>query len=158
MSSSRAIASGALASWFCAMVTVLAACVASAEAAYMPVPWVFTDPKHDPFNPLQYIANNTLSAKVLKLAEESNGASTSDMERKKADAERKRLAEELNKLEAEKARLEAELEKSITALEKAQEDVEAMRMSQQTQQMALLEELNSVQTENTNLRAQLRKK
>ena len=103
-------------------------------------------------------ANNTLSAKVLKLAEESNGASTSDMERKKADAERKRLAEELNKLEAEKARLEAELEKSITALEKAQEDVEAMRMSQQTQQMALLEELNSVQTENTNLRAQLRKK
>ena len=62
MSSSRAFASGALASWFCAMVTVLAACVASAEAAYMPVPWVFTDPKHDPFNPLQYIANNTLSA------------------------------------------------------------------------------------------------
>ncbi len=28
----------------------------------MPVPWVFTDPKNDPFNPLKYIANNTLSA------------------------------------------------------------------------------------------------
>ena len=44
------------------------------------------------------------------------------------------------------------------ALEKAQEEVDAVRISQQTQQMALLEELNSVQTENTNLRAQLRKK
>ena len=41
---------------------------------------------------------------------------------------------------------------------KAQEEIDAVRISQQTQQLALLEELNSVQTENTNLRAQLRKK
>ncbi|CDO77018.1 hypothetical protein BN946_scf184380.g3 [Trametes cinnabarina] len=80
-------------------------------------------------------ANNTLSARVLKLAEE--GASASDAVRK---------------------RMEAELSECKSALEKAQEEIEAMRISQQTQQMALLEELNSVQTENTNLRAQLRKK
>ncbi|KAI9064871.1 hypothetical protein FKP32DRAFT_1610980 [Trametes sanguinea] len=80
-------------------------------------------------------ANNTLSARVLKLAEE--GASASDAVRK---------------------RMEAELTECKSALEKAQEEIEAMRISQQTQQMALLEELNSVQTENTNLRAQLRKK
>ena len=103
-------------------------------------------------------ANNTLSARVLRLAEESNGASTSDVERKKAEAERKRLAEELSRVEAEKTRLEGELTKSKAALEKAQEDVDAIRISQQTQQMALLEELNTVQTENTSLRAQLRKK
>ncbi|KAI0355361.1 hypothetical protein OH77DRAFT_1424841 [Trametes cingulata] len=80
-------------------------------------------------------ANNTLSARVLKLAEE--GASASDSVRK---------------------RLEAELAECKSALSKAQDEIEAMRISQQTQQMALLEELNSVQTENTNLRAQLRKK
>ena len=28
----------------------------------MPVPWVFTDPRHDPYNPMQYIASNTLTA------------------------------------------------------------------------------------------------
>lgn len=81
--------------------------------------------------------NNTLSAKLLKLAEVSNNVSTSDAARKK---------------------LEAELAECKTALEKAQEEIDAVRLSQQTQQMALLEELNSVQTENTNLRAQLRKK
>ncbi|KAJ8487534.1 hypothetical protein ONZ51_g4097 [Trametes cubensis] len=80
-------------------------------------------------------ANNTLSARVLKLAEE--GASASDAVRK---------------------RMEAELSECKSALSKAQEEIETMRISQQTQQMALLEELNSVQTENTNLRAQLRKK
>ncbi|KAI0329553.1 hypothetical protein GY45DRAFT_1324842 [Cubamyces sp. BRFM 1775] len=80
-------------------------------------------------------ANNTLSARVLKLAEE--GASASDSVRK---------------------RMEAELSECKSALSKAQEEIETMRISQQTQQMALLEELNSVQTENTNLRAQLRKK
>lgn len=82
-------------------------------------------------------ANNSLSARVLKLAEESSSASTSDATRKK---------------------LEAELAECKAALEKAQEEIDAVRISQQTQQMALLEELNSVQTENTNLRAQLRKK
>ena len=82
-------------------------------------------------------ANNSLSARVLKLAEENNSASSSDVTRKK---------------------LESELAECKTALEKAQEEIDAVRISQQTQQMALLEELNSVQTENTNLRAQLRKK
>ena len=43
----------------CAQVT---SAPAPAEAAYMPVPWVFTDPKHDPFNPLTYITSNTLTA------------------------------------------------------------------------------------------------
>ncbi|KAI0722322.1 Up-regulated during septation-domain-containing protein [Cerioporus squamosus] len=82
-------------------------------------------------------ANNSLSARVLKLAEENNSASSSDVTRKK---------------------LETELAECKSALEKAQEEIDAVRISQQTQQMALLEELNSVQTENTNLRAQLRKK
>ncbi len=82
-------------------------------------------------------ANNSLSARVLKLAEENNSASSSDATRKK---------------------LETELAECKTALTKAQEEIDAVRISQQTQQMALLEELNSVQTENTNLRAQLRKK
>lgn len=41
---------------------VFALLAAPAEAAYMPVPWVFTDPRHDPYNPLQYIASNTLTA------------------------------------------------------------------------------------------------
>ena len=103
-------------------------------------------------------ANNTLSARVLRLAEENNSVSTSDSERKKLEVERRRLEEMLSALETEKTRLQTELQKSQAALEKAQEDVEAMRLSQQTQQMALLEELNSVQTENSSLRAQLRKK
>ncbi|KAI0677214.1 Up-regulated during septation-domain-containing protein [Trametes maxima] len=80
-------------------------------------------------------ANNSLSARVLKLAEE--GASASDAVRK---------------------RMETELTECKAALSKAQDEIETMRVSQQTQQMALLEELNSVQTENTSLRAQLRKK
>ena len=49
-------------SWLGAALVCLAGCAASAEAAYMPVPWVFTDPKNDPFNPLRYIADNTLTA------------------------------------------------------------------------------------------------
>ncbi|KAI0775902.1 Up-regulated during septation-domain-containing protein [Trametes elegans] len=80
-------------------------------------------------------ANNTLSARVLKLAEEDATAS---------DAVRKRM--------------DTELTECKSALAKAQDEIETMRISQQTQQMALLEELNSVQTENTSLRAQLRKK
>ncbi|KAI1796061.1 Up-regulated during septation-domain-containing protein [Ganoderma leucocontextum] len=103
-------------------------------------------------------ANNSLSAQVLKLAEQSNSSSTSDVMRRKLDAEVKRLEAEVEKLSSEVRRLEAELAASKTALNKAQEEVDEVRMSQQTQQMALLEELNSVQTENSNLRAQLRKK
>ncbi|KAI0638527.1 Up-regulated during septation-domain-containing protein [Trametes polyzona] len=80
-------------------------------------------------------ANNSLSARVLKLAEE--GASASDAVRK---------------------RMEAELADCKAALARAQDEIESLRVSQQTQQMALLEELNTVQTENTSLRAQLRKK
>lgn len=54
--------------------------------------------------------------------------------------------------------LEAQLAEANSSLSKALDEVESMRQSQQTQQMALLEELNSVQTENTSLRAQLRAK
>lgn len=103
-------------------------------------------------------ANNSLSAQVLKLAEQSNSSSTSDVMRRKLDVEVKKLEVEVEKLGAEVDRLETELAASKRALNKAHEEVEEVRMSQQTQQMALLEELNSVQTENTNLRAQLRKK
>ncbi|EJF62289.1 hypothetical protein DICSQDRAFT_180160 [Dichomitus squalens LYAD-421 SS1] len=103
-------------------------------------------------------ANNSLSAQVLKLAEQSNSSSTSDVVRRKLEAEVKRLEGEVAKLGDEVKRLEAELATSKAALNKAHEEVEEVRVSQQTQQMALLEELNSVQTENSNLRAQLRKK
>ena len=54
--------------------------------------------------------------------------------------------------------LEAQLAEANSSLSKAREEMESVRQSQQTQQMALLEELNSVQTENTSLRAQLRAK
>ncbi|KAI0724209.1 RTA1-domain-containing protein [Cerioporus squamosus] len=67
MMPSRSARASSSASWLCAVFTMIAACVASAEAAYMPVPWVFTDPKNDPFNPLRYIANNTLSAIAISL-------------------------------------------------------------------------------------------
>ncbi len=103
-------------------------------------------------------ANNTLSARVLKLAEESNNASSADVTRKRQQGENKRLEGEVKRLEGEIKKLEASLAEAQTALKKAQEEVDEVRISQQTQQMALLEELNSVQTENTNLRAQLRKK
>lgn len=80
-------------------------------------------------------ANNSLSARALTLADDA--ASASDSVRKQ---------------------MEAQLSECTTSLAKAREEIEAMRNSQQTQQMALLEELNSMQTENANLRAQLRKK
>ncbi|KAL4247077.1 hypothetical protein ABKN59_001391 [Abortiporus biennis] len=80
-------------------------------------------------------ANNKLSARALALAEEAATAQGST--RRQTDA---RLAE-LN-----------------GALEKAKGEIESMRLSQQTQQMAMMEELNSIQTENDNLRAQLRAK
>lgn len=78
-------------------------------------------------------ANNTLSAKTLSLAQEA--ASAPEIVRKQ---------------------LEGQLDECRKALREAQEDVEAMRTSEQTQRIALLDELNSMQTENANLRAQLR--
>lgn len=80
-------------------------------------------------------ANNTLSARALSLADDA--ASAGDSVRKQ---------------------MEAQLAECNASLARAKEEIEAMHISQQTQQMALLEELNSMQTENTNLRAQLRKK
>ncbi len=47
--------------WVGAVFACLVLLATPAEGAYMPVPWVFTDPKHDPYNPLQYIASNTLT-------------------------------------------------------------------------------------------------
>ena len=41
-------------------------------------------------------------------------------------------------------------------LELAQDEVDAMRTSEQSQRIALLDELNSMQTENAAMRAQLR--
>ncbi|KAH7923672.1 hypothetical protein BV22DRAFT_1120710 [Leucogyrophana mollusca] len=78
-------------------------------------------------------ANNALSAKTLTLAEEA--ASAPEMVRKQ---------------------LEGQLSECKEALRLAQEEVDAMRSSEQTQRIALLDELNSMQTENGNLRAQLR--
>lgn len=78
-------------------------------------------------------ANNTLSARTLTLAEEA--ASAPEMVRKQ---------------------LEAQLSECRKALELAQDEVDAMRSSEQSQRIALLDELNSMQTENGNLRAQLR--
>ncbi|KAF5322596.1 hypothetical protein D9619_000538 [Psilocybe cf. subviscida] len=78
-------------------------------------------------------ANNTLSARALALAEDA--AQSSDMVRKQYESQM------------------AELKK---ALDLAQEELDSMRMSEQTQRIALLDELNTMQTENGNLRAQLR--
>lgn len=80
-------------------------------------------------------ANSSLSAKTLILAEEA--ASAPEKVRKQ---------------------LEGQLAECTEALRKAREEVDGMRMSEQTQKIALLDELNSMQTENGNLRAQLRAK
>lgn len=78
-------------------------------------------------------ANNTLSAKILSLAAE--GVATPEVAKKQ---------------------LERQLAECKSALDQAQGEVDAMRMSEQSQRVALLDELNSMQTENGNLRAQLR--
>lgn len=80
-------------------------------------------------------ANNTLSARALTLAEEAAMAP-----------------------EAVRKQLEGQLVEWRAALGKAQEEVDAMKTSEQSQRAALLDELNSVQTENEVLRAQLRAK
>ena len=82
-------------------------------------------------------ANNTLSARMLSLAADAADAGNS------AGA---------------KQQLEAQLAECNAALAKAKEEIEAIRASQQMQQMTLLEELNNMQTENANLREQLRKR
>ena len=53
---------------------------------------------------------------------------------------------------------EAQIVLVESRLVKANEEIDTMRMSEQTQRVALLEELNAAQTENESLRAQLRKK
>ncbi|KAF9006672.1 Up-regulated during septation-domain-containing protein [Cyathus striatus] len=78
-------------------------------------------------------ANNTLSARTLSLAHEA------------ADAPEK-----------VRKQLEAQLAECKAALEAAQDEIDAMRTSEQSQRIALLDELNSMQTENGALRAQLR--
>ncbi|KAG5648765.1 hypothetical protein DXG03_000113 [Asterophora parasitica] len=78
-------------------------------------------------------ANNTLSARTLTLAEEA--ASAPEMVRKQ---------------------LEGQLSETRAALEAAQDEVEGMRMSEQSQMKTLLDELNSMQKENEVLRSQLR--
>ena len=78
-------------------------------------------------------ANDTLSARALALAEEA--ASAPEMVKKQ---------------------LEAQLSQCRASLKEAQNELDAIRNAEQTQQMALLDELNSMQTENSNLKAQLR--
>lgn len=78
-------------------------------------------------------ANNTLSAKTLTLAEEA--ASAPERIRKQ---------------------LEGQLAECKALLGRAQDEIDMLRTSEQTQRIAVLDELNLMQTENGNLRAQLR--
>jgi chromosome segregation ATPase len=74
-------------------------------------------------------ANNTLSAKTLRLAEEAANAPVT---------------------------LRRQLDECQENLRMAEEEIQALQMSDNNQRIALMDELNSVQTENSNLRAQLR--
>lgn len=78
-------------------------------------------------------ANNTHSTRVLALAEEAATA---------PEKVRKELTAQLMECKAK--------------LKEAQDELDAMRKSDQSQTEALLDELNSLQTDNGNLRAQLR--
>lgn len=78
-------------------------------------------------------ANSTLSARAMALAEEVATA-----------PEQMRI-----KMEAQLAEVRRQLKESM-------DEIEGMRMSEQTQKAALLEELNVVQGENIKLRDQLR--
>lgn len=78
-------------------------------------------------------ANNSLSARTLSLAEEAASA---------PEKVRRELMVQLTQCQA--------------SLKESQEDLDAMRRSEQTQMQMLLDELNTMQTENGNLRAQLR--
>ena len=79
-------------------------------------------------------ANASLSAQSLSLADEITLATN-----------------------AVRKQMETQLAQAESKLAKANEEIEAMMMSEQTQRVALLEELNAAHTENENLRAQLRK-
>ncbi|KAH9482362.1 hypothetical protein JR316_0004462 [Psilocybe cubensis] len=92
-------------------------------------------------------ANDTLSTRTLALAEEAAQASA---------IARTQLTAQANQHEKEIAALNAKLEEMKRELSLAQDEVEAMRTSEQSQRIALLDELNSMQTENGSLRAQLR--
>ena len=78
-------------------------------------------------------ANNALSARALTLAEEAASG-----------------PEKLRK------QLEMQLTECRNQLQVAETEANAMRMSEQSQKLALMNELNSVQTENSRLRDQLR--
>ena len=78
-------------------------------------------------------ANNQLSAKTLTLAEEAASAP-----------------------EKVRRQMEGQLAECQASLQRAQDEVDMLRTSEQSQRIALLDELNSMQTENGNLRAQLR--
>lgn len=74
-------------------------------------------------------ANNALSAKTLRLADEAATAPVA---------------------------IRKQLEECQANLKKAEDEIDAMRMNENDQRIALLDELNTMQTENGNLRAQLR--
>ena len=78
-------------------------------------------------------ANNQLSAKTLTLAEEAASAP-----------------------EKVRRQMEGQLAECQASLQRAQDEVDMLRTSEQSQRIALLDELNLMQTENGNLRAQLR--
>jgi hypothetical protein len=78
-------------------------------------------------------ANNTLSARALTLADEAATA---------PEKVRKELMAQLTECRAN--------------LKEVQEELDAVRRSDQSQTEALLDELNSLQNDNGNLRAQLR--
>jgi len=78
-------------------------------------------------------ANSTLSSRALALAEEVATAP-----------------------ESMRIKMEAQLGEVRGRLREAQEEIEALRGSEQGQKAALLEELNVAQGENTKLREQLR--
>ncbi|TFK55653.1 hypothetical protein OE88DRAFT_1722704 [Heliocybe sulcata] len=80
-------------------------------------------------------ANNALSAQTLTLADEAASAS-----------------------EGVRRQMEAQMAELKASLQKAEDQLEAVQISEQSQRAALLDELNSMQTENGNLRAQLRAK
>ncbi|KAK2465994.1 hypothetical protein APHAL10511_001635 [Amanita phalloides] len=77
--------------------------------------------------------NKALSARILTLAEEA-----------------------ANEPEKIRQQLETQLAECHNQLQVAETEVNAMRMSEQSQRLALMNELNSVQTENNRLRDQLR--
>ena len=77
-------------------------------------------------------ANNALSARTLTLAEASSTA------------------------EAVRNQLETKLAETRAALEAARNEMDEMRMTEQTQRIMLMDELNTTQSENASLKAQLR--